>query len=145
MTENSRAFALIAAWLIAAAPAAGNDTGNKNSLHDLVLRNGTIYDGSGLKPYIGDVAIDGERITYVGAHRELAARTVIDVKGQAIAPGFINMLAHPEDSLFGWRTDGRRQRTSGEGARVAWSAARGLPRLRERLAMVPVGRYSGLG
>ena len=109
MNENSRAFALTAAWLIelafaSAAPAAGNDTGNKNSHHDLVLRNGTIYDGSGLKPYIGDVAIDGERITYVGAHRELAARMVIDVKGQAIAPGFINMLAHPEDSLF---ADGR--------------------------------------
>jgi N-acyl-D-amino-acid deacylase len=109
VNENSRAFALTAAWLIelafaSAAPAAGNDTGNKNSQHDLVLRNGTIYDGSGLKPYIGDVAIDGERITYVGAHRELAARTVIDVKGQAIAPGFINMLAHPEDSLF---ADGR--------------------------------------
>ena len=109
MNENSRAFALTAAWLIelafaSAAPAAGNETGNKNSQHDLVLRNGTIYDGSGLKPYIGAVAIDGERITYVGAHRELAARMVIDVKGQAIAPGFINMLAHPEDSLF---ADGR--------------------------------------
>ena len=52
----------------------------------------------------GDVAIDADRITYVGPHRESAARTEIDVKGQAIAPGFINMLAHPEDSLF---ADGR--------------------------------------
>ena len=103
-----RVLALTAGWLIAlpawAAPGAGNGTGNENSRHDLVLRNGTIYDGSGLKPYIGDVAIDGDRIAYVGVHRELAGRTVIDVKGQAIAPGFINMLAHPEDSLF---ADGR--------------------------------------
>jgi N-acyl-D-amino-acid deacylase len=108
VNQICRVLARTAAWLIAlpvwAAPAAGNDTGNKNSQHDLVLRNGTIYDGSGLKPYVGDVAIDGDRIAYVGAHRELAGRTVIDVKGQAIAPGFINMLAHPEDSLF---ADGR--------------------------------------
>jgi N-acyl-D-amino-acid deacylase len=72
--------------------------------NDLVLRNGTIYDGSGKAPYRGDVAIKADRITYVGPHRALAARTEIDVKGQAIAPGFINMLAHPEESLF---ADGR--------------------------------------
>ena len=72
--------------------------------NDLVLRNGTIYDGSGKAPYRGDVAIKADRITYVGPHRALAARTEMDVKGQAIAPGFINMLAHPEESLF---ADGR--------------------------------------
>jgi N-acyl-D-amino-acid deacylase len=72
--------------------------------NDLVLRNGTIYDGSGKAPYRGDVAIKADRITYVGPHRALAARTEIDVKGQAIAPGFINMLAHPEESFF---ADGR--------------------------------------
>jgi N-acyl-D-amino-acid deacylase len=73
-------------------------------MHDLVLRNGTVYDGSGKSPYAGEVAIDADRITYVGPPRKLAARTEIDVKGQAIAPGFINMLAHPEESLF---ADGR--------------------------------------
>jgi N-acyl-D-amino-acid deacylase len=81
--------------LVAAEDAASND---------LVLRNGTIYDGSGKAPYRGDVAIKADRITYVGPHRALAARTEIDVKGQAIAPGFINMLAHPEESFF---ADGR--------------------------------------
>lgn len=83
-----------------AAPAAHED----KALHDLILRNGVIYDGSGAEAFHGDVAIDADRITYVGPHRESAARTEIDVKGQAIAPGFINMLAHPEDSLF---ADGR--------------------------------------
>ncbi|MEP6885456.1 MAG: D-aminoacylase [Gammaproteobacteria bacterium] len=73
-------------------------------VHDLLLRNGTIYDGSGGAPYRGDVAIDADRITYVGPHRESSARMDIDVKGHAIAPGFINMLAHPEESLF---ADGR--------------------------------------
>jgi N-acyl-D-amino-acid deacylase len=98
-----RALALAAVWLITLAPASAA-SGNDKTMHDIVLRNGAIYDGSGLKPYVGDVAIDGDRISYVGAHRALAGRTVIDVEGQAIAPGFINMLAHPEDSLF---ADGR--------------------------------------
>jgi N-acyl-D-amino-acid deacylase len=80
--------------------AAAEDT----ATNDLVLRNGTIYDGSGKAPYRGDVAIKADRITYVGPHRAPAGRTEIDVKGQAIAPGFINMLAHPEESLF---ADGR--------------------------------------
>jgi hypothetical protein len=111
-----RVLALVALWLIALAPASaapagavngtgiGVGNGNGKPMHDLVLRNGAIYDGSGRKPYVGDVAIDGDRISYVGARRDLAGRTDIDVKGQAIAPGFINMLAHPEDSLF---ADGR--------------------------------------
>jgi N-acyl-D-amino-acid deacylase len=74
------------------------------AIHDLLLRNGSIYDGSGGAPYTGDVAIDADRIGYVGPHRDLHGRTEIDVTGQAVAPGFINMLAHPEDSLF---ADGR--------------------------------------
>lgn len=106
MNRICRVLALAAAGLLALAPAfaAGASSANDGTLHDLVLRNGVIYDGSGLKPYIGDVAIDGDRLRYVGAHRHIAGRTEIDVKGQAIAPGFINMLAHPEDSLF---ADGR--------------------------------------
>src|SRR5262245_53369787 len=72
--------------------------------HDLLLRGGMIYDGSGGKPFVGDVAIDADRIAYVGPTRELKARTVLDVHGQAVAPGFINMLAHPEESFL---IDGR--------------------------------------
>ncbi|MES2018925.1 MAG: D-aminoacylase [Pseudomonadota bacterium] len=71
---------------------------------DLVIRNGMIYDGSGAAPYRGQVAIKGERIVYVGKARAMRAAKVIDARGQAIAPGFINMLAHPEESLF---ADGR--------------------------------------
>jgi N-acyl-D-amino-acid deacylase len=99
-----RALALGAVWHMAFAPASAAASADDKTIHDIVLRNGAIYDGSGLKPYVGDIAIDGDRIGYVGAHRALSGRTVIDVKGQAIAPGFINMLAHPEDSLF---ADGR--------------------------------------
>jgi N-acyl-D-amino-acid deacylase len=73
-------------------------------IHDLVLRNGFIVDGSGRRGFAGDVVIDADRIAYVGPDQGFKARTEIDVKGQVIAPGFINMLAHPEESLF---ADGR--------------------------------------
>ena len=73
-------------------------------VHDLVFHNGMIYDGSGQPAYRGELALDGDRITYVGPDRGLRGRREIDVKGQAVAPGFINMLAHPEESFF---ADGR--------------------------------------
>jgi N-acyl-D-amino-acid deacylase len=86
---------------LALATAAAPETGK---VHDVVLHGGSIYDGSGGKPYLGDVAIDGDRIAYVGPKQDLVGRIDIDVHGQAIAPGFINMLAHPEESLL---VDGR--------------------------------------
>jgi len=73
-------------------------------LHDIVLQAGTIYDGTGGKPYVGDVAIDGNRITYVGPHKPMRAKRVINVSGKAVAPGFINVLSHAEETLL---ADGR--------------------------------------
>jgi N-acyl-D-amino-acid deacylase len=95
-------FAVLATLLLAArlSPAASA----VGPAHDLVLHGGSIYDGSGGKPFLGDVAIDGDRISYVGPKRDLAGRIDIDVHGAAVAPGFINMLAHPEESLL---VDGR--------------------------------------
>jgi N-acyl-D-amino-acid deacylase len=73
-------------------------------LHDVVIRNALIYDGSGAKPYSGEIAIDGDRIAYVGANRGLAGRSAIDAHGRAVAPGFIDMMGHSEESLL---VDGR--------------------------------------
>jgi N-acyl-D-amino-acid deacylase len=95
---------LAASFVVGSASVARAAPPDESSVHDLVFRNGTVYDGSGKKPFPGDIAIDAERITYVGPHRALHGRTEIDIKGQAIAPGFVNMLAHPEESLF---ADGR--------------------------------------
>jgi N-acyl-D-amino-acid deacylase len=73
--------------------------------YDVLITRGTIYDGSGGAPYAGEVAIKGERIVYVGPKAPAADPTqVVDARGQAVAPGFVNMLAHPEDSLM---ADGR--------------------------------------
>jgi N-acyl-D-amino-acid deacylase len=73
-------------------------------VHDVVIRNAVIYDGSGAKPYAGEIAIDGDRIAYVGARRPLQGRSEIDAHGRAVAPGFIDMMGHSEESLL---VDGR--------------------------------------
>jgi len=72
--------------------------------YDTVIRQGTIYDGSGRPPFRGDVAIRGDRIVYVGPHARGHGRSEVDASAKAVAPGFINMLAHPEETLF---ADGR--------------------------------------
>src|SRR4051794_22631099 len=72
----------------------------QNTVHDLVIHHGVVYDGSGQPGKPGEVAIDGDRISYVGPEKGLQGRREIDAKGQAIAPGFVNMLAHPEESFF---------------------------------------------
>ena len=74
--------------------------------YDLVIRNGTIYDGSGGKPFIGDVAINGQTIAAVGKLNDAEARRELDAKGFAVAPGFINMLSWATESLI---ADGRSQ------------------------------------
>jgi N-acyl-D-amino-acid deacylase len=76
-----------------------------NAGHDVVIRGGTIYDGSGGAPFPADVAIDDDRITTIGAVRE-RGRTEIDAAGLAVTPGFINMLSWATTSLI---ADGRSQ------------------------------------
>lgn len=71
--------------------------------YDLVVRGGTIYDGSGETPYSGDVAIQGDRIVKVGKVSGRGARE-IDASGKAVSPGFINMLSWSPETLI---ADGR--------------------------------------
>ncbi len=74
--------------------------------YDLIVRDGTIYDGSGGAPYVGDVAIRSDRIVRVGGDIAGTAETEIDATGLAVAPGFINMLSWSTESLI---EDGRGQ------------------------------------
>ncbi|MFQ5703845.1 MAG: amidohydrolase family protein [Gemmatimonadales bacterium] len=74
--------------------------------YDVVIRGGTIYDGSGEAARVGDVAIVADSIVYVGPRAEGRGREEIDASRLAVAPGFINMLSHAEASLI---EDGKSQ------------------------------------
>ena len=67
--------------------------------YDVVIRGGTLYDGSGAAPVVGDIALKGDRIVAVGKVAG-SGRTEIDAKGMAVAPGFINMLSWATESLI---------------------------------------------
>ena len=67
---------------------------------DIIIKGGTVYDGSGRPPRRADVGIKGDRIAAVGNLGRASAATIIDAKGQAVAPGFINMLSHSTSSLI---------------------------------------------
>src|SRR3989442_15774583 len=72
---------------------------------DVIIKGGTIYDGTGRSPVKADIGINGDRITAVGGNLSRAtAPTIVDAGGMAVAPGFINMLSHSESSLI---VDGR--------------------------------------
>src|ERR671919_767128 len=73
---------------------------------DIIIKGGTVYDGSGVEPKRVDVAIRGDRIAGVGDFKTATATTVIDANGLAVAPGFINMLSWSTVSLI---QDGRSQ------------------------------------
>jgi N-acyl-D-amino-acid deacylase len=90
-------FVLLAASLLGTGCRPG--TGSAET-YDLILRNGTVYDGSGGPPLRADVAVRGDRIAAVGTLNHARARTELDVSGLAVAPGFINMLSWATESLI---------------------------------------------
>ncbi|HVM38867.1 MAG TPA: D-aminoacylase [Sphingomicrobium sp.] len=76
-------------------------------VYDVVIRGGTIYDGSGGAPFVGDVLVNGDRIVAVGGPAAKArGRSEIDARGLAVAPGFINMLSWANVTMI---ADGRAQ------------------------------------
>jgi N-acyl-D-amino-acid deacylase len=74
--------------------------------YDVIIRGGTIYDGSGAAAATGDVAIQGDTIQAIGDLKADRARVEVDAKGMAVSPGFINMLSWANESLL---EDGRSQ------------------------------------
>src|SRR5438045_9789055 len=66
---------------------------------DVVIKNGTVYDGTGSEGRKADVAIRGDRIAGVGAFRNAPAENVIDARGLAVAPGSINRLSRSTVSV----------------------------------------------
>ncbi|WP_129791318.1 amidohydrolase family protein [Sphingosinicella sp. CPCC 101087] len=98
-----RSFRLALMWAVLSAPGAIAATPVPAPAYDLVIRGGTVYDGSGGAPYVGDVAVENDRIVAVG-EVDGTGRHEISAAGKAVAPGFINMLSWATRSLL---EDGR--------------------------------------
>jgi len=78
----------------------------KQNEYDTIIRNGMIYDGIGGDPYKGDIGINADTIAFIGNLSKASAKNEVDAKDNAVAPGFINMMGHSEESLI---QDGRGQ------------------------------------
>jgi N-acyl-D-amino-acid deacylase len=93
--STALAFAFVALLATSAAPPPD---------YTLVIQGGTIYDGTGGTAYVGDVAVKGDKIVYVGPHAPGTAARTVDATGRAVSPGFVNMLSWATESLI---ADGR--------------------------------------
>jgi N-acyl-D-amino-acid deacylase len=102
---------------------------------DVLIRGGTVYDGTGGPPRRADVGIRGDRIAAVGDLTTATAKTVVNARGLAVAPGFINMLSWSTDSLL---VDGRGQSEVRQGVTTqimgeGWSWGPVNPAIRKRM------------
>ncbi len=76
----------------------------QGATYDVLIRGGTVYDGSGGAPVVADLAISGDTIAAIGDLSGATATLQIDAAGHAVAPGFINMLSWATEDLL---VDGR--------------------------------------
>ncbi len=72
--------------------------------YDIIIRNGSIADGSGFPAYMGDIGIMSDTIAAIGNLGKARGKTEIDASGMTVAPGFVNMLSWSVESLI---EDGR--------------------------------------
>ncbi len=105
------------------------------SQFDVLIKNGTVYDGTGGEGRKADVALRGDRIAGVGDFPKAQASLTIDAKGLAVAPGFINMLSWSTDSLI---ADGHSQSEIRQGVTTeimgeGWSMGPVNDRVREEM------------
>jgi N-acyl-D-amino-acid deacylase len=69
--------------------------------HDLIIRRGTIVDGTGAASYVADIAVDGDRITAIGDLSTETALRELDATGLIVSPGFVDLHTHL-DAQVGW-------------------------------------------
>jgi N-acyl-D-amino-acid deacylase len=99
---RAMSFVLAAIFL----SACGSPTPPPPPAFDVIIRGGTVYDGSAAPGQRADVGVKGDRIERIGDLSAETAKTTIDATGKAVAPGFINMLSWSVDSLM---ADGKSQ------------------------------------
>jgi len=98
--------------------------------YDLVIRHGTVFDGTGTAGVVEDLAIQGDRIAARGDLSSARGRQEVDASGLAVAPGFIDMLNHSETSLI---EDGRSQGMIRQGVTLAVFGESSMGPLSERM------------
>jgi N-acyl-D-aspartate/D-glutamate deacylase len=90
----------VALLMALASVSATVSTQSQPAAFDMILRGGTILDGSGSRPYIADVGVRNGRIAAIGDLSARRAETDLDVRRLYVAPGFINIHSHPiQDGL----------------------------------------------
>jgi N-acyl-D-amino-acid deacylase len=102
---------------------------------DVLIRGGTVYDGTGSAPRRADVGIRGDRIAALGDLSGATAKTIINAPGLAVAPGFINVLSWSTESLL---VDGRSQSEIRQGVTTevmgeGWSMGPLTPAMKKRV------------
>src|SRR5918995_1830995 len=101
-----RTAAFVLSCVLALAVYSGSMPPNQPQSFDVIVRGGTIFDGTGSPGRRSDVGLRGDRIAGVGDLSAAQAPAIIDATGLAVAPGFINMLSWSTESLL---VDGRSQ------------------------------------
>lgn len=99
----ARTLTLLLAGLFAGA---GSNASAAEPPYDVLVKGGTVYDGTGGEGRRADVGVRGDRVAALGDLSKATAKTVVDATGLAVAPGFVNMLSWSTDSLI---VDGRSQ------------------------------------
>ena len=101
LSASSRFRQTLRTLLLASSLAACASAGGAAPLGqaDVLIKGGTIYDGGTGKPYVGDVALKGDRIVYAGRTAPMTAARVIDAKGMIVAPGFIDAHTHADSFI----------------------------------------------
>ena len=97
--SSRRAFIAAASASVAAACAPALHLPGRRK-YDLVIRGGTVFDGSGADGIEADVAIKGQRIAAIGPMLVGSRRDEFDARGLAVAPGFVDIHSHGDESLF---------------------------------------------
>ncbi|MEM8969719.1 MAG: amidohydrolase family protein [Bacteroidota bacterium] len=141
---------------------------NPPAQYDIIIQNGTVYDGTGDAPQVADIGITDQRIDTIGDLSQAEAKTVIDASGLAVAPGFINMLswaAYPlledgrsmsgikqgvtlevfgEGSSLGPVSEATKQRALENGDTIAWTTfGEGLQHLVDQGVATNVASFVG--
>ena len=107
-----RVLSPLLVWLLAFSIEPATPVFTQPASLDVVIRGGTVYDGTGAPGRRADVGVRGDQIAAIGDLSSVPATTAIDATGLAVAPGFINMLSWSTESLL---IDGRSQGELREG------------------------------